>query len=170
MEPETSLRDFSSGWAIEGLRDATLFFRHVHLLFPPGATLVLEESSMAKDIREVIAALAAAPQGRVAPGTLWPRSRMHWVDPTPSVLERLSDLSTRLAEPEICDHVYAVLGVHSFYDGTTRSTIHCSLAETSGRKRCRRLGRKSAVHLDRGPMSNHSMQRPAPCAAADAGR
>jgi len=99
---------FSAGWRVAGLRDPLPFFQSVHLLLPPGSLLVLEEGSMAKDVREFVNGVVVEPQSRLKPGTLWPRSRMHWLMPTPETLSRLVALSLNHASPEICDHLYAV--------------------------------------------------------------
>jgi hypothetical protein len=98
---------FSAGWRVAGLRDPFPFFQNVHLLLPPGSLLVLEEGSMARDVREFVNVVAVEPQARLKPGTLWPR-RMHWLMPTSDTLSRLVALSSNHASPEICDHLYAV--------------------------------------------------------------
>jgi len=99
---------FPSGWLVAGLRDPSTFFQHVQTLLPPGALLVLDEGSMATEIREFVEAGAVEPQAELVSGTLWPRSRMHWLRPTTESLSRLAALSLNHASPEICDHLYAV--------------------------------------------------------------
>ena len=63
---------------------------------------------MATDVREFVKAGAVEPQARLVSGTLWPRSRMHWLQPTEAMLAGLTSLSLNHASPEICDHLYAV--------------------------------------------------------------
>ena len=99
---------FSSGWLVAGLRDHSLFFKNVQLLLPPGSLLVLEEGSMAGDVREFVQGDTVEPQAQLVSGTLWPRSRMHWLTPTDRTLSGLAALSLNHASPGICDHLYAV--------------------------------------------------------------
>ena len=116
-------REIKSGWEFRGLRDSTLFFRTAHLVLPPDSFLVLEEESMAKDVREFVEANDAAALARLSPGTLWPRSRMHWIAAGPRTLAGLAGLSSHHAEPEICSHLYGVhvgriiLDWHDAFDG-----------------------------------------------------
>jgi hypothetical protein len=99
---------FPSGWIVPGLKDPATFFQHVHLVLPPGALLVLEECWMADDVREFVKAATVEPQARLESGTLWPRSRMHWLNPTSETLSGLSALALNHASPEVCEHIYAV--------------------------------------------------------------
>jgi len=100
--------DFTSGWEFTGLKDTSLFFLNVGTILSPGSVLVLEEGSMARDVRSFVEQRAVSPGGRLGPGTIWPRSRWHWVPVNPEVLDGLAALSKRHAEPEICDHLYTV--------------------------------------------------------------
>jgi hypothetical protein len=123
MSTDTSVPEFTVGWEFVGLRDTTVFFRHVSAILGPDAALVLEESSMARDVRSFVEAHSAKPLGRIRPGTLWPRSRWHWLPTSSEVLDGLARLSERHAEPEMCDHLYAVsdgclvVAWHDAFDG-----------------------------------------------------
>ena len=63
---------------------------------------------MATDVREFVKVGTVEPQARLVSGTLWPRSRMHWLMPEAEALTGLAALSLNHASPEICDHLYAV--------------------------------------------------------------
>ena len=63
---------------------------------------------MATDVREFVKAGTVEPQARLVSGTMWPRSRMHWLKPTDETLAGLASLSLNHASLEICDHLYAV--------------------------------------------------------------
>lgn len=108
MSIDSFIPDITSGWKFTGLKDSTLFLRNVGAVLPPGSALVLEEDSMARDVRSFVEEHAVPAAGRLRPGTIWPRSRWHWVPMTSEVLEGLAALSEHHAEPEICDHLYAV--------------------------------------------------------------
>lgn len=108
MKSSTTMQKFASGWEFSELHDTTLFFQSVALILLPNTILVLEENSMAQDVRAFVADKAVSPQGQIRPGTWWPLSRMHWLIATPEILEGLARLSTHCAEPEVCDHLYAV--------------------------------------------------------------
>jgi hypothetical protein len=108
MSTDTAIPEFTAGWDFVGLRDTTVFFRNIDTLLGPDAALVLEEGSMARDVRTFVEAHPARQLGRIRPGTLWPRSRWHWLPASGEVLDGLARLSERHAEPEMCDHLYAV--------------------------------------------------------------
>ena len=123
MATDSFIPDITSGWEFTGLKDTTLFLRNVGAILSPGAVLVLEEGSMARDVRSFVEQHAVPALGRLRPDTIWPRSRWHWVPITPEVLDGLAALSTHHAEPEICDHLYAVsegeltVAWHDAFDG-----------------------------------------------------
>lgn len=123
VAPDSFIPDITSGWEFKELKDTTLFFRNVGAILSQGSVLVLEEGSMARDVRSFVEQHAVSPVGRLRAGTIWPRGRWHWVPNTSEVLDRLAALSKQHAEPEICDHLYAVsegeltVAWHDAFDG-----------------------------------------------------
>jgi hypothetical protein len=98
----------SECWKVSGVRTADEFFQAVSLLVPDATHMFLEGSPDP----DVEAALADAPGGSdyAAPaGTFWswPRTNKRFsVRASPALFERLSQVASGHAEPEICDHIH----------------------------------------------------------------
>ena len=99
--------DIRSGWEIAGIRDGEKFFRSLAALLPTPATLVLEGTSIAPDVRRLLESAAIPPRRHVPAGTVLPRPATYHVPASASLLTALADLAAEHAEPELCDHFHA---------------------------------------------------------------
>ena len=88
------------------VRDLGLVLEATRAL-PHDAILYLEGSrrSLAPELLEALHANAAPQPIRVARGTLWPRPATFHILLTASNLDRIREIESRHAAPEICDHL-----------------------------------------------------------------
>jgi hypothetical protein len=102
-----SLPFLQSGWQIEGIRDGAAFFEALQLILTSPAYLIFEGTSIARDVRALLESAVVPALFDVAAGTIWPRPAIFHVRASTPFLDRLGELATRHAEPEICDHFHA---------------------------------------------------------------
>jgi hypothetical protein len=104
--------DESQCWKVSGVRTAEDFFRAASLLVPD-ATHMFLEGSPDPDIVTVLADAVDDTAYTAPVGTIWSwpgKNRRFSVRASPELFARLSDASSNLAEPEICDHVHFYRG------------------------------------------------------------
>lgn len=134
-------------WAVDAPADVGAFFLGLQDLLPAGATLVLEECAMAREIRAAITPLLTQRSLRVARQTMFPRSRQHHLPLTLDVVRVLANEANAYgpAAPQLCDHVSAYLGstvLLEWHDAFCDTPILLSgeLAESAVRRFADRLG------------------------------
>jgi hypothetical protein len=109
-------------WEVLGLRTSTAFFSSLPDLLPVGATLCLEEGSMDRGLRLFLEEHAVPPGREIERGTTWPKSKLHHAPVLPELMAEVQDFADRLAEPEVCEHLFAYLGddlLMEWYDAWT---------------------------------------------------
>jgi xanthine/CO dehydrogenase XdhC/CoxF family maturation factor len=135
---------FKSGWEVTGIRDGEKFFRSLHDLLPTPAYLVLEGTSIARDVQRLYQSAAIPPRRHVAVGTIFPRPTTVHVPASASFLAELADLAAKHAEPEICDHLHAYddgRGLLQWYDAFDLPLlVDGSIEQDSVRRMCDALG------------------------------
>jgi hypothetical protein len=135
---------FRSGWEVAGIRDGEGFFRCLLDLLPKPAYLVLEGTSIAQDVRELLEAAAIPARRHVPVGTIWPRPSTYHVPVSAPFLAALADLAAKHAEPELCDHLHAYddnRGLLQWYDAFDLAMlVDGSIGEHSVRMVCDVLG------------------------------
>jgi hypothetical protein len=94
-------------WTLKSERkiDPCIFFKQLHHVLPPAALLCLEGSSIAPDVEEILLANRWAEAARIERGTYFPRPKQFHIRATPEIVTELATLSSKHAEPEICDHI-----------------------------------------------------------------
>jgi hypothetical protein len=110
---------FRPGWVLAGIRDAESFFRSLHRLVPPAACLVLEGTSIAPDVSQLLQSTAIAPRRSIPAGTILPSPTTYHVPASASLLTALADLAAKHAGPELCDHLHLYddrRGILQWYD------------------------------------------------------
>jgi hypothetical protein len=76
-------------------------------VLPRPVTLFVEGTSLAQQVKSLLARHAAAPGRTDVSGTIWPRSQRFHVSVTDPLMEELQPLAETLAEPEVADHLVA---------------------------------------------------------------
>lgn len=79
-------------------------------ILPDDLTLYVEGVAMAPLVRSYLEARPAADPTEIRSGTIWPRSQGHHMPMTADNVAGLVELMTRLAEPEVADHLHAYRG------------------------------------------------------------
>lgn len=89
------------------MRDIELLLEAIQAALPEDAVLYLENSRryMPSELLEFLDGNPAPHPRQVARGTLWPKPATFHVVALPSTLERLRDVASRHAAPEVCDHL-----------------------------------------------------------------
>ncbi len=99
--------DTSSHWQVAGVRESTEFFRALDSLVPEATTLVLEGSSIAKNVRAAVQAHLEVEYTIIPAGNGWPdwrhALRLRY---SRELLALLADLSRLHADSELCDHLH----------------------------------------------------------------
>ena len=98
---------FASGWEVTGINRADKFFAALTTILPPAANLCFEGTSIAPDIRTLLASNVVASTFKIPLGTVWPKPKLFHVHATEQFVRELAALAKAHAEPEICDHFYA---------------------------------------------------------------
>jgi hypothetical protein len=94
-------------WRLTGVSDHSAFFRNLPALLPADAVLVLEGGLQPADLRAFIQRNEVPTAMKIAAGTVWPRSTVHHISATATILKELADLTEDRAAPEVCDHLHA---------------------------------------------------------------
>lgn len=141
----------SGHWQVIGVRDSTEFFRALDSLVPEATTLVLEGSSVAKDVRAALRPHLEAEYTIVPAGKGWPdwrhALRLRY---SRELLTLLAALSERHAEPELCDHLHIfrlaepLLSWHDAFDDPI--LVSDSVPELRARLFAARFGAPLAHH------------------------
>jgi len=91
------------------VRDLYGLLKAIDLAMPKEATLYVEGTSIAPEVRDYLGRRQGPAPRRVEPGTLWPKPQVFHLPLEGRKLEELRDLAERHAEPEICDHLVVYL-------------------------------------------------------------
>lgn len=99
--------DMSACWEVaKGRKDCQTCFRELPKLFPPAATLCIEGTSIAPDVKSYLDAHRVKQRTKVQLGTAWPRPAVYHVPCDEQTLSGIVELAEKHAEPEMCDHLY----------------------------------------------------------------
>jgi hypothetical protein len=144
MEAMSNRPLFVTGWEVTGIRCAEEFFSALVELLPLPVYLCFEGTSIASDVRALLASNAVAALLQIPAGTLWPKPSVFHIFAREQFIRELAELAGRHAEPEICDHFHAYNdghGLMQWYDAFDLPLlIDEAIAEATLRSFCRKLG------------------------------
>ncbi len=106
-------------WEVSAPADMVAFMKHLSGLLPEGSVLVLEATSIARDVKSFLEAHQPANRPTLHVETTWPKSKVFHVPVTQMNMNMLAELVENHALPEICDHLKAYKGVReilAWYD------------------------------------------------------
>jgi len=124
-------------WELGGRVDSERFFESIGSLLPDATTLFLEAGSMASDVEMALNPHLQEPTLAPNPGTIWPKSRMYQLPFHSAVLKLLTDMASRHAEPELCDHLHVYGGTTHLLEWYDAFSDPVYLAPTVGAERVR---------------------------------
>jgi hypothetical protein len=93
-------------WVIKGFRDFPAFLKSLGNLFPSGAVLYVEGTSIARDVQDFLRSKCPEKTTKVGMGTIWPRPQTFHMALTPENVSGLAKLAQQHALPEVCDHLH----------------------------------------------------------------
>jgi len=85
------------------------FVRHLHRLLPEDSRLVVEGTSITKDVQAFLEANQPPNCPTIELDTTWPKPKVFHLPVREDSLATLANLSDKHAVPEICDHLKAYL-------------------------------------------------------------
>jgi hypothetical protein len=135
---------FVNGWEVAGIGSAEKFFSALTELLSLPVHLCFEGTSIASDVRALLASSVVAPTLEIPRGTIWPKPSVFHVLATEPFIHELVLLAGRHAEPELCDHFHAYSNSHGlmqWYDAFDLPLlIDQSIVEANLRPFCQKLG------------------------------
>ncbi len=142
-----------AGWRVSGVRDAELFFKALPILSEAGSVLALHDPC-GDDVRQFLQRNPASVHTEVAPGTIWPRTKIYHIDCSAENVAALEQLASRHAEPEMAIHVHLYCGQrvllewYDAFDGPME--ISASFPEEVIRRFCGVcIGRYERLHVEK---------------------
>ena len=109
--------DMSACWEVaKGRKDCQICFRELPKLFPQRATLCIEGTSIANEVKSYLDSHRVKQITKVQLGTLWPRPTVYHVPCDEQTLSGIMELAEKHAEPEICDHIYVYKGQEVLFE------------------------------------------------------
>jgi hypothetical protein len=110
-KPTCVRRMTDPAWIATPPTDLAAFVRHLHRLLPEGSRVVVEGTSITKDIQAFLEASQPPNCPVVQPDTIWPKPKMFHLPVREDLLAALANLIDKHAVPEICDHLKAYIDV-----------------------------------------------------------
>lgn len=97
-------------WELSGETDFPRLLAALPLLLPEGCVLYLEGGYPEDELLAFLQMQQTEHSVKVACGTVWPKPRIFHLPATPTVLQRLSELTHRRAAPELAAHFHIYRG------------------------------------------------------------